>query len=165
MTPTWTPPASLVEAAAREWHNATPTQRGPFPFRDGRGLRVDEPTPWEKQSEDYRAWLLDTHRALLADLRRPAARAAAVMVLAGRVQLDVSRGVWWVYSPARPPNSVASWRLQTPERVWYLCDYPADLEALLGPPMTRITSGMSVRNLPTDPVEALALMLSVTEPR
>lgn len=46
---------------------------------------------------------------------------------------------------------------------WSLCDYPADIEAVLGPPSTDPTPYRSVRNLPTDPNAALLLALLSVE--
>lgn len=60
----------------------------------------------------------------------------------------------WVYSAATR-DSVTSWSLIGVDGKRYVfCDYPPDIEATNGPPIDRETYA-NLRNLPTNPLEAL----------
>lgn len=106
----------------------------------------------------YRASLA----ARLRDLSRRESRAWAADALASLVGVEVGETPpSWAYTPARG-DSVASWVLEGARGCrWSLCDYPPDIEAVLGPPSSSGRDGrpVSVRNLPTDWAASMSLAL------
>lgn len=106
--------------------------------------------------------VIDAFETLLRDLTRRESRDWAATTLAGVVGVEVGdTAPRWIYTPAAR-DSVASWTLTGAGRSrWVLCDYPPDIEAVLGPPsLGRDGRPPSVRNLPTGWAESMVVALA-----
>lgn len=108
---------------------------------------------------------IDAHVTLLAALTRPASRDFWARWLAEKVGLTCgATAPAWTYTPGNPPNSVACWTLSCGQgQRWALCDYPPDIERVLGPPVP-YQDMISIRSLPTNPAAALRAALLAVKP-
>ena len=146
---------ALAEAQARALYGAFPSQRGPFPARDGCGLTVHAPTPWEEQGADFRASLIDAHLALLRDLSRPESRDAVARLLAAKVGLACGATAPGWYSDDDGGRRHRRWYLE-----FVATDPHADERTFYDPNVSH--GGVSWVAAPsistvTDPAEALRL--------
>lgn len=113
------------------------------------------------ESSAYAAYT-DGFETLLRNLSRRESRDWAAYALAELVGVEAGETApRWTYSPAAR-DSVASWTLTGAGRSrWVLCDYPADIEVVLGPPEPERDGGsISVRNLPTGWAESMVVALA-----
>ena len=130
-------------------------------------VTIDNEDEWElgRLVGNPRDVFIQAHLALLSDPSRPSARDALARLVAEKVGLDADSGLALTYCPARPPDSVAGWRLVDGNgKRWALCDYPPDIEAALGPPGPPSASHVSIRNLPTDRPGALTAIIAALWP-